>query len=143
MILVHATSVEIDGQGVLIRGPSGSGKSDLALRLMDGGAQLIADDQTELSRQGSRVVARAPETIAGLLEVRGLGIVRVTHRSWAPLALVVDLTSDERIERLPEPSYAEYLGLTLPRMELDPFRASASAKVRLAVHSAKRDIMPS
>ena len=143
MILVHATSVEIAGQGVLIRGPSGSGKSDLAIRLIDGGAQLISDDQTELSRQGERVVARAPETIAGLLEARGLGIIRVAHRPWAPVSLVVDLVEPEQVERLPEPGFADFLGLRIPRVDLAPFQASAAAKLRLAVHSAKRDIMPS
>ncbi len=141
MLLVHATTVEITGQGVLIRGPSGSGKSDLALRLMDGGAHLIADDQTELSLEGGRVVARAPETIAGLLEVRGLGVVRVAHRAWAPLALVVDLMPEDAIERLPDPVFADFLGVTVPRLDLAPFQVSAAAKVRLAVHSAKRDII--
>ncbi|RAU23776.1 serine kinase [Paramagnetospirillum kuznetsovii] len=143
MLLVHATTVEITGQGVLIRGPSGSGKSDLALRLLDGGAQLVADDQTELSLQDDQIVARAPDTIAGLLEVRGLGIVKVVPRSWAPLALVVDLVDESRIERLPEPAYAHFLGVALPRLDLAPFQVSAAAKVRLAVASAKRDIMSS
>ena len=143
MLLVHGTTVEIAGQGVLIRGPSGSGKSDLALRLIDGGAQLVADDQTELSPQGGRVVARAPDTIAGLLEVRGLGIVTVPHRSWAPLALVVDLVGEDQVERLPEAGRAGFLGFSVPRMVLAPFQVSAAAKVRLAILSATRDIMRS
>jgi HPr kinase/phosphorylase len=143
MLLVHATTVEIAGQGVLIRGPSGAGKSDLALRLIDGGAVLVADDQTQLSLQGGRVVARAPDTIAGLLEIRGLGIVSVPHRPWAPLALVVDLVEEGGVDRLPEPSLAHLLGLAVPRMDLAPFQASAAAKVRLAILSAKRDIMRS
>ncbi|CAA7623393.1 HPr kinase/phosphorylase [Magnetospirillum sp. SS-4] len=143
MLLVHATTVEIAGQGVMIRGPSGGGKSDLALRLIDGGAVLVADDQTRLSTQGDRIVARAPDAIAGLLEIRGLGIVSVPHRAWAPLALVVDLVADGGVERLPEPSLAHLLGLPVPRMDLVPFHASAAAKVRLAILSAKRDIMRS
>lgn len=142
MILHHATTVEITGLGVLIRGPSGSGKSDLALRLIEGGAVLVADDQTRLAREGDVVMARPPETIAGLLEVRGLGIVRMPHRAATPLALVVDLVAAERVERLPEPALAEILGLSLPRLELAPFQISAAAKVRLAVASANRDIMP-
>ncbi len=76
-LLVHATAVAIEGEAVLLRGPSGSGKSDLALRLIDGGAQLVADDQTLLRRAGGRVLASAPPAIAGLLEVRGVGVVRV------------------------------------------------------------------
>ncbi len=143
MLLVHGTTVEIAGQGVLLRGPSGSGKSDLALRLIDGGAQLVADDQTELSPQGGRVVARAPDTIAGLLEVRGLGIVHMAHRAWAPLALVIDLVGEDRMDRLPEADRAEFLGFSVPRMTLAPFQISAAAKVRLAVLSATRDIIRS
>lgn len=138
---VHATSVEIDGHAVLIRGPSGSGKSDLALRLIDGGAQLVADDQTQLSAEAGRLFAGAPAVLAGLLEVRGLGIVRLPHRDRVPLALVVDLVAPEAVERMPEPVFAALLGIMVPKVALAPFEASAAAKVRLAMLSATRDIM--
>ena len=141
MHLVHGTTVDILGHGVLIRGPSGSGKSDLALRLIDGGARLVADDQTALCLQDGRLEARAPATIAGLLEVRGLGILRLGPCESSVLALVVDLVSDDAIERLPEPQQEEILGIRLPRLALAPFQSSAAAKVRLAVLSATRDIM--
>lgn len=141
MHLVHASCVEVGGHAVLIRGPSGSGKSDLALRLIDGGATLVADDQTAISADGGRLFAGVPETIAGLLEVRGLGVVRLPHRGRAPLALVVDLVASKDVERLPEPSSAQLLGLMVPRVALAPFEASAAAKVRLAMLSATRDIM--
>lgn len=141
MVLVHASSVEIDGHAVLIRGPSGGGKSDLALRLIDGGAQLIADDQTRLAAEGGRLFASAPAAIAGLLEVRGVGIVRLPHRERVPVALVVDLVAAEQVERLPEPSQAALLGQVVPRLALAGFEASAAAKVRLAMLSATRDIM--
>lgn len=142
MLLVHGTTVDISGHGVLIRGVPGSGKSDLALRLIDGGACLVADDQTWLRVDGDRVVARPPETIAGLIEVRGVGIVRVPHRESVPLSLVVDLADDAgAIERLPEPSSAVLMGVAVPRLDLVPFHASAAAKVRLAVLSPTRDIM--
>ncbi|MGE5505296.1 MAG: HPr kinase/phosphorylase [Actinomycetota bacterium] len=143
MMLVHATTVEIAGTGVLIRGPSGAGKSDLALRLIDGGAGLVADDQTELSVRGNRLVARCPDTIAGLLEVRGLGLVRLPHLAWAPVGLVVELVDANLVERLPEPAAAEYLGIRVPLVRLAAFEASTPAKVRLAVPSATRDIMRS
>lgn len=141
MHLVHATSVEIGGHAVLIRGPSGGGKSDLALRLIDAGAMLVADDQSAISNDGGRLFVSVPETIAGLLEVRGLGIVRVPHRARAPLALVVDLVHATDVERLPEPSSAQLLGVMVPRVALAPFEASTPAKVRLAMLSATRDIM--
>ena len=141
MILVHGTTVAVAGRGVLIRGASGRGKSDLALRLIDGGARLVADDQTRLARRGDHLLADAPAPIAGLIEARGLGILRLPHGP-APLALVVDLVADPaEIERLPAPETAEWLGVTLPRLRLAGFEASAAAKVRLVVLAAPRDIM--
>lgn len=133
MLLVHATSVLLDGIGVLIRGPSGSGKSDLALRLIDGGAKLVADDQTVLEAQGGGISAHAPPSIAGKLEVRGLGIVGVPWVASARLGLVVDLVPPARIDRLPEAATLTLLGVILPRLDLSPFEASAPAKLRLAV----------
>ena len=139
MQLVHATCVEIGGHAVLIRGPSGSGKSDLALRLMDTGAQLVADDQTQLSPEGGRLFASVPSTIAGMMEVRGLGIVRMAHRDHVPVALVVDLIAAKDVERLPEPTMAAFAGIRVPRVSLAAFEASTPAKVRLAVLVATRD----
>ena len=76
-LLVHGTVVAIEGEAMLLRGPPGAGKSDLALRLIDGGARLVADDQALLRRADNQVLARAPAAIAGLIEVRGVGILRV------------------------------------------------------------------
>ena len=95
-LLVHGTAVAIDGEAVLLRGPSGAGKSDLGLRLIDGGADLVADDQALLQRSGAQVMVRAPDTIAGMIEVRGVGIVRVDAVAGAPLALIVDLLPSGR-----------------------------------------------
>ena len=105
MMRVHGTTVALDGAGVLIRGPSGSGKSDLALRLIDAGARLVADDQTELWRRGEAVLARSPATIAGQIEVRGIGILSLPHLDEVPLRLVVDLIAPDAVERLPEPRF--------------------------------------
>ncbi len=143
MLLVHGTTVEIDGKGVLLRGPSGSGKSDLALRLMDRGAKLVADDQTVLVAEHGHLLASPPDGIAGLMEVRGMGIVRVEYGTGVPLAVVVDLVSPQEVERMPEPSVVTYLDIALPSFCLSPFEASASAKVRLAALSPTRDIMRS
>ena len=139
MLLIHGTTIEINGNGVLMRGPSGCGKSDLALRLMDGGATLVADDQTELTIRDNRLVAAVPATIAGLLEVRGLGVVRVPYLPQIPLTLVVDLGLTEQIERMPESEHVEFLGLAVPLLRLSPFESSSAAKVRLAVQSLTRD----
>ena len=137
---VHATCVALrqgkTWRAVLLRGPSGAGKSDLALRLIETGWRLVADDQTELSRQGKQLIATAPARIAGLIEARGLGIVKVGRDQLvrrAAVALLVDLAQPERIERLPEPAREKILGIDLPVVSLAPFEASTSAKLRLAL----------
>jgi len=140
MALVHGSCVAIDGLGVLLRGPSGSGKSDLALRLIDEGGRLVADDQVEVSRVGDRVVASAPAALAGMLEVRGQGIVNIDPVATIPLTLVVDIAAADTIERLPEPATAQICGIDLPLLRLDPFTASAPAKLRLAVRVAAGSI---
>jgi serine kinase of HPr protein (carbohydrate metabolism regulator) len=137
-LLVHATAVAIDTasglRAVLLRGPSGSGKSDLGLRLIDAGARLVADDQTELSRRGELLIVRSPPAIAGLIEVRGIGIVRLEPVE-APLALIVDLLPSESVERLPSRATERVLGVDVPRLAVAPFEASAAAKVAFAVRA--------
>jgi HPr kinase/phosphorylase len=139
METVHATTVAIGGRGVLLRGPSGSGKSDLALRLIDGGADLVADDRTILDRAGDGVIASSPPSICGKIEIRGLGIVRLPALEQAMLALVVDISPAE-IERLPPPETVNILGVPIPLLRIAPFEASAPAKIRLAVRAKAGDI---
>jgi serine kinase of HPr protein (carbohydrate metabolism regulator) len=130
---VHATTVAIDGRAVLLRGPSGAGKSDLALRLIDAGARLVADDQSELYRDVETVRVRAPATIAGLIEVRGIGIMRLRPLESAPLVLIADLLPPEGLERLPQRRTEAILGIAIPVIALAPFEASAPAKLRVAL----------
>jgi len=141
-LLLHATAIAIDGRAVLLRGASGSGKSDLALRLIDAGARLIADDQSELHRHGDAIVARAPATIAGLVEVRGIGIFRLDALAEAPVALIVDLVPPETLERLPLRRSETILGLALPLIALAPLEASAAAKLRLALRAFTEPGLP-
>lgn len=136
MALLHGTCVECSGVGVLIRGPSGSGKSDLALRLIDHGARLVADDQIEVTAPGDHLVAAAPSNLAGMLEVRGLGIMRLDAVASARLGLVVDLVAAELIERMPKDETVTIEGIAVARLNLAPFEASAAAKVRLAAGAA-------
>ena len=131
-LLVHATAIAIEGDAILLRGPPGAGKSDLALRLIEGGARLVADDQVLLRRADNHVLTRAPDAIAGLIEVRGVGIVRVDSLDEAPLALVVDLVPPGQVERIPDKRFEVVLGLAIPLIALAPFEASAAAKLRLA-----------
>ena len=145
-LLIHATTIAIETaagpRAVLLRGPSGSGKSDLGLRLIDAGGRLVADDQSELHRRGPLIIVRSPPSIAGLLEVRGLGIVRVEALAEAPLALIADLMPAETIERLPERATERLLGLDLPRIAVAPFEASTAAKVGLAVRAVAGPGLP-
>lgn len=138
MIRVYGTSVALAGDGVLLRGASGSGKSDLALRLIDQGARLVSDDQTELRCDRGEISMSAPATIAGRLEVRGVGIMDVSCIASAPLRLVVDLVPAGSTERLPEPDVCELLGHAVPLLALAPFEASATAKLKLALRQARR-----
>ena len=129
---IHASTVASEGRAVLITGPSGSGKSDLALRLLDRGFTLVSDDQTIVRRDGDRLIASAPPTIAGKLEIRGIGIVDMATLSDIPVALLVELTSD--IERLPDDSRERPIfGVSLPLISIDAMSASAPTKVALAL----------
>jgi hypothetical protein len=133
MATIHATCVAVDGRGVLLRGPSGSGKSDLALRLIDAGGRLVADDRVRLSLEDGVVVARPPATLAGLIEARGFGPIPVPFTPAAPVLLVADLKPSGAIERLPDPAACAYLGVRLPLVAVAPFEASAPVKLRLAL----------
>lgn len=132
---INATCVAIEGHGVLLRGPTGSGKSDLALRLLREGAHLVADDYTEVECEGDRLIAHAPATIAGMLEVRGIGILRVKPVSPAVLVACVDLVAGRSVERMPEDQTVAIgdTGRHLPLFRLAAFEASAAAKVRMVV----------
>ncbi len=131
---IHATTLLLGQAGVALTGPSGSGKSDLALRLIDGGAQLVADDRTDLSLGlDGGLVAAPPPVLAGLLEMRGYGIVALP---WVPavrLRLVVLLAGQAQIPRMPEPETRVYLGVTVPLIRLCAWEASAPARLRLIV----------
>ncbi len=139
--LIHGTAVALGRAGVLLRGPSGAGKSDLALRLIDQGAALVADDQTALARRGGEVVMTAPPSISGLIEARGVGLLRLPRRAESCLRLVVDLVPADDIERLPEQRACDILGVSIPLIALAPFEASAAAKLRLALKVLAGDDM--
>jgi len=145
-MFIQATCVAVDGQGVLLRGPPGSGKSDLALRLIDEGARLVADDGVELRRDGDAVFAAfpaaAPASLRGRIEVRGLGIAPVPSTGEVRLVLVIDLVAPEAVERLPEPATAELVGVALPLLRLTALEPSAAAKVRLVVRAGPGPIIP-
>lgn len=131
--LVHATTVAVDGCGVLLQGPSGAGKSDLALRLIEDGAVLVADDQTVLKARDGALMASAPAELAGRLELRGLGIVDMPAIAEARVGLLAALDPDCRIPRLPELARVEICGVEIPKIALRAFEASAVAKIKHAL----------
>ena len=130
---LHGTVVMSYGRAVMLRGPSGSGKSDLALRLIDRGFILVADDQLRLSREGNALIATAPPALAGLIELRGLGIVTMPYCQSARIELVVDLVPSQQVERLPDPITIEILGLNIPCLRLHAFDATTALKISLAL----------
>ena len=142
-VQIHASCVALAGTGVLLRGPAGAGKSDLALRLVDGGGMLVADDLCEIRREGGRLLADLPEAVdarfRGRIELRGIGFLTLPYAGATPLSLVADLTSvaGER----DSPGEAVYLGIALPLVVLDPFRASAAARLRLLAKVGAETIM--
>lgn len=135
---IHATCCARDDDagpvGALLLGPPGSGKSDLALRLIDAGFALVADDRVDIEARPDGPVASAPAALAGLIEVRGIGIVRLARTlPCARVALAVTLASRLAQERLPEPATTALAGHAVPTVAVDPEAASAVARVRLAL----------
>ncbi|MDA0238678.1 MAG: HPr kinase/phosphatase C-terminal domain-containing protein [Proteobacteria bacterium] len=133
MVLIHGTCVDLDGAGLLIRGPSGSGKSDLAVRLIDAGARLVADDQVALEVRDGTLVASAPAKLRNLIEVRGLGVVPLDAVEETSIRWVVDLKPLDQIERMPEARICNLEGIEIPCMDIAPFEVSSVAKLRLAL----------
>ena len=139
-MFVHATCVALkqgrSWRALLLRGPSGAGKSDVALRLIEAGGRLVADDQTHLAKVGRALIATPPKSLAGLVEVRGVGIVKLGRGQLlarAPLVLLVDLVRPDQVERLPDPAHERVLDIDLPKVALAPFEASIVTKLRLAL----------
>jgi serine kinase of HPr protein (carbohydrate metabolism regulator) len=138
---LRGTCIAVEGSGVLLRGPSGAGKSDLALRLIEAGGCLVADDYTDVSEVGGRLVATTPPKLHGLLEVRGIGIVRLPATPSAPLIACIDLVPIERVERMPVPEDIQILGVSVPRFLVCATEPSSVAKVALVVRIVSGTIM--
>ena len=131
----HATLIKINNYGVLLRGKSGSGKSDLALRLIENKqAILVADDAVILAYTNDQVIGKAAENIAGLLEVRGIGLMKYPYCGEAPVNLLINLQTDIKdIERIPEIRKEKILGLEIPQIDLYAMESSAPDKIVAAL----------
>lgn len=132
---IHASCVCFKNKGILILGDSGRGKSDLSLRLiMERGAELVADDRVDLKNESGSIVASAPASLAGLLEVRGLGLVKLPFKKEAKIQLIVKLVSNYKdVDRLPDPVFYELEGARINQISLYPFEPSAVLKVVAAL----------
>ena len=135
MALVHASCVNFKGKGILILGKSGSGKSDLALRLIDAGGTLVSDDYVEVVSENNTLMAKAAPNIAGMIEVRGIGLIKIDFLPMAQLDLALDLVPRNGIERLPEQGYFETDNIQIPLYGYDGFCASAIAKINLIINN--------
>jgi HPr kinase/phosphorylase len=144
MVRIHASSVVIKDKVVLLRGPSGSGKSDLALRLIDQGATLLSDDYVALCEEDGIIIARPPKTIAGLIEVRGLGILRIPYCEQGAVHLVADLVPPDDVPRLPKKQMvelSEFQGISVRHIQIAPFEESATAKIAFALSVPSANIL--
>lgn len=128
MIQLHATTIALEGQGLMILGPSGSGKSSLALELMAVGAALVADDRTDLRLSEGRLVASAPLPLLGRIEARGVGILSAAPSPPVPVAWACDLGQAEA-DRLPQLRHQEWLGVRVS-LVLGPYRPHLYAALR-------------
>ncbi|MFN3274540.1 MAG: HPr kinase/phosphorylase [Paracoccus sp. (in: a-proteobacteria)] len=137
MIQLHGSTVALGGVGLMILGPSGAGKSSLALEMMAAGAMLVADDRTDLRRDGGALIASAPQPLLGRIEARGVGILAADPSPPVPLALVCDLGRPED-QRLPPRRAAEWLGVTLP-LVLGPYRPHLYSALRQMLLAGRLD----
>ena len=130
---IHATCISFQKIGVLIQGPSGAGKSDLALRLISEGGTLVADDRVTLKNQGKSLIASAPKELAGLIEVRDIGILKMKFQTECFVSLIVNLTKFRSVNRLPMPKFTKINNITIPVLKLFPFDPSTTCKLQIAL----------
>ena len=132
---VHATALLVGAHGVLVRGASGSGKSALALALIERGARLIADDRVTLAKVHERVIATAPRATAGMIELRGHGILHEASERGGVIRLVADIVEEDMVERMPEPEelVTTLLGITVRRQPVPPHAMRAAQLVQAAL----------
>ncbi len=131
MTLYHASCVEFQGKGILILGESGTGKSDLALRLIDRGAKLVSDDYVEVNIEDDLLYASPAPNIEGLIEVRGVGLKKCEFVSKVTLRMAIETCDRDKIERLPEQACFDHEGIKIPFFKIDAFAASAIAKIKM------------
>ena len=140
MFMMHSTAISLNGDGILIKGPSGSGKTDLALRLIESGGKLISDDQVIIKRKAKKLFLSSPEGLNGLMQLPGIGIVKVDHVQNIPLELVVKLQPYNVLEPFPINNQEFIEDFSIPSLNLYSFAISATAKIKIALDVQRNKI---
>jgi len=134
-MLLHASSVAFNSEAVLLIGKSGLGKSDLALQLIELGANLISDDQTLLKNESGQLVASPPDNIKGLIEVRYVGLMKLSYKENVPVKLCVELVSDkQKLDRLPKLYETSFINCSLKTIMLPAYEASTAIKIKMILN---------
>ena len=136
---VHSTSVVLDDNGILITGDSGSGKSDLALRLIDNGATLISDDVTICKKKLDHILLSCPNNTKGLLEVREVGIITVPFVEKIKLRMIVKLMKN-KLKRFPKKKFCKFLGFKIPLLIIDGHNPSSVIKIKVMLNEINEKI---
>jgi len=136
----YATAVTYCGFGILIRGPSGSGKSDLALRLIDDGAGLVADDQVVIKAVGQELYLSPPDSLSGLIEVRGIGVIKIEYVRDIRLRLVVELDPSNEIQRTPIIKEELIKKIPVPVVNMHAFESSVLVKIKIILGYLEKKI---
>lgn len=142
MINIHATLISLNNKGILLIGESGSGKSDIALRMiMEKGAKLVADDRVDIECINNKLIGSSPKEIEGLLEVRNVGISNFPFKSEVEIALCIELyPKQDQLERLPEDEYVDFLGVSVTKLKLYPFDCSILCKIVVKLNEIMKTI---
>ena len=140
MFIIHSTAISLNGDGILIKGPSGSGKTDLALRLIESGGKLISDDQVIIKRKAKRLFLSSPKELNGLMQLSGIGIVKVDYVQNIPLELVVKLQPYKNLDPFPINKEEIIKDLSIPVLSLYSFAVSATAKIKIALDVQKNKV---
>ena len=138
--MIHSTAISLNGDGVLIKGPSGSGKTDLALRLIESGGKLISDDQVVVKRKAERLFLSSPKELNGLMQLSGIGIVKVDYVQNIPLELVVKLQPYNVLDPFPINREEFIKDLSIPALNLYSFAVSATSKIKIALGVQKNKV---
>ncbi len=141
---LHASCVSLNSKGVLLLGKSGVGKSDLALRMLSRGAMLVADDQViihKIDEEHEYLIATVDESIRGLLEIRGVGLVNYPVAANIPVMLAVELVRREDMEHIPTPQHFECLGIRVPKIAINGFDSSSPDKIFAAMHALRHQCL--